>query len=283
MPELPEVEVLARHLRPLLRGKTIRAVEVRREKIARPTTAAQLERALVGAKFVELERRGKYLIFQLRQPGAKENFSFMGHLGMTGRMFLAASKTPLPKHAAVVLDFGRQKFIFEDTRYFGRFTLDLSAVAALGPEPWAEEFTPQVFQVALKRSAQSVKVKLLDQSLVAGVGNIYASEALFRAGISPRRAANRLSLVQAEKLHQTIRELLQEAIDCGSTIPLNFSGEGKRDALFYYGRIEEDSTFYQEQLHVYDRASQPCVNCKTPIKRIVQAARSTYFCPRCQR
>ena len=283
MPELPEVEVLARHLRPLLRGKTIRAVEVRREKIARPTTAPQLKRALVGAKFVELERRGKYLIFHLRQPGAKENFSFMGHLGMTGRMFLTASKTPLPKHAAVVLDFGRQKFIFEDTRYFGRFTLDLSAVAELGPEPWAKEFTPQLLHQSLKRSTQSVKVKLLDQSLVAGVGNIYASEALFRACISPRRAANRLSLAQAEALHQTIREVLQEAIDCGSTIPLDFAGEGKRDGLFYYGKVEGESDFYQERLHVYDRAGQPCVKCQTAIRRIVQAARSTYFCPSCQR
>ena len=282
MPELPEVEVLARHLRPALTGKTIRAVGVRREKVLQPTQPARFRKELAGAKFLGLQRRGKYLLFELRHAGSRENFFLLGHLGMTGRMFLAAKGEALPKHAAVVLELGAQNFIYEDTRYFGRLTLDLSAVEKLGPEPWDEKFTAEVFHRALKTSRQPVKVKLLDQSLVAGVGNIYASEALFRAGISPRRAANKLTLAQAEKLLRCVREVLQEAIDCGSTIPLNFSAH-KSDGLFYYGRADGAGDFYTERLRVYDRAGQPCVQCGAPIQRLVQAARSTFFCARCQK
>ena len=282
MPELPEVEVLARHLRPALTGKIIRAVVVRREKVLQPTKTARFQKELTGAKFVGLQRRGKYLLFELRRTGARENFFLLGHLGMTGRMFLAPKNAPLPKHAAVMLELGAKNFIYEDTRYFGRLTLDLSATEKLGPEPWAKEFTPEVFYRRLKTSRQPVKVKLLDQSLVAGVGNIYASEALFRASISPRRAANRLTLAQAEKLLRSVRDVLSAAIDCGSTIPLNFSAH-KSDGLFYYGSAAGAEDFYTERLLVYDRVGQPCVKCGSPIKRIVQAARSTFFCAHCQK
>jgi formamidopyrimidine-DNA glycosylase len=282
MPELPEVEVLARHLRPALTGKTIRAAVVRREKVLHPTKAARFQKELVGAKFVGLQRRGKYLLFELRRAGTRKNLFLLGHLGMTGRMFLAPKNAPTPKHAAVILELGAKNFIYEDTRYFGRLTLDLSAVEKLGPEPWDEKFTADVFHRALKSSRQPVKVRLLDQSLVAGVGNIYASEALFRAGISPRRAANRLTLAQAENLLRCVREVLQAAIDCGSTIPLNFSAH-KSDGLFYYGSAAGAEDFYTERLLVYDRAGKPCVKCGAPIRRIVQAARSTFFCARCQK
>ena len=282
MPELPEVEVLARHLRPLLCGRTIGEVEVRRQKVLQPTSVAQFKKVLRGAKFLDLTRRGKYLLFELRQKNSREKIILLGHLGMTGRMFLARKKEPLPKHAAVIFNLGANNFIYEDTRYFGRLTLDLSSVEKLGPEPLDENFTPELFARELKRSRQPVKVKLLDQSLVAGVGNIYASEALFRAGISPRRAANQLTLAQVKKLWRTVREVLFEAIDCGSTIPLNFSA-GKSDGLFYFGRAAGTTDFYAERLQVYDRAGKPCVNCSSPIRRIVQAARSTFFCPCCQK
>ncbi len=283
MPELPEVEVLARHLRPLMVGQTIRAVLIRREKVLRPTAAALFKRELAGAKFLGLQRHGKYLLFELRQKNPRQKFFLLGHLGMTGRMFLAPPDAPLPKHAAVVLDLGAKNFIYEDTRYFGRFTLDVSAVANLGPEPWDENLTPEIFRQELKRSRQSVKIKLLDQSLIAGIGNIYASEALFRAGLSPKHAANKLTLRQAGKLLRCVREVLQQAIDCGSTIPLNFAGDKKSDGLFYYGSMAGATDFYTERLLVYDRAGKPCVNCGLPVKRIVQAARSTFFCGRCQK
>ena len=281
MPELPEVEILARHLRPLLRRRTIRAVEICRPKVLRPTPPEQFKNILRGATFLGLTRRGKYLLFELRRKNSRSKTILLGHLGMTGRMFLADKSVPRPKHAAVVLGLGARNFIYEDTRYFGRFTLDLSSVAKLGPEPLNGKFTPELFARELKRSRQPIKVKLLDQSLVAGVGNIYASEALFRAGISVRLAANRLTLPQVKKLWHAIRDVLSEAIECGSTIPLNFSPD-KSDRLFYFGRAAGEADFYAERLRVYDRKGQPCLNCKTPIKRLVQAARSTFFCPRCQ-
>jgi formamidopyrimidine-DNA glycosylase len=282
MPELPEVEVLARHLRPVLRGKIVRRVTVRRARVIQPTSERELKRALAGAKFKSLSRRGKYLLFAFCSPALRKNITVLGHLGMTGRMFVAPKDTPLPKHAAVILELNRGNFIYEDTRYFGRFTLELSAAEKLGPEP-LDEILPAVdFARRLKSSRQPIKVKLLDQSLVAGIGNIYASEALFRAGISPRRAANRLTFAQTKKLQRAVREVLSAAIECGSTIPLNLSGGKKTDGLFYFGHAHDTPDFYEERLLVYDRAGKPCVKCGSPIRRIVQAARSTFFCPRCQ-
>jgi formamidopyrimidine-DNA glycosylase len=187
-----------------------------------------------------------------------------------------------PKHAAVILDLGKTNLIFEDTRYFGRLTLDLSAVEKLGPEPLTGDFSPEMFARELKRSRQPVKIKLLDQSLVAGVGNIYASESLFRARISPELAANQLAFAQVKKLCGAIREVLAEAIEFGSTVPVNFSG-AKSAGLFYFGRAPGAPDFYEERLRVYDRAGKPCVRCGSPIQRIVQAARSTFFCLQCQK
>ncbi len=282
MPELPEVEILVRHLAPLVKGKTIRDVEVRRPRVIRPTPERELRETLRGAKFTSLTRRGKYLIFTLRCPGKPEPISLIGHLGMTGRMYLLPKNSALPKHAAVILDLGKHSMIFEDTRYFGRFTLDTTAPAALGPEPLGTDFTPKYLASALKRSSQAIKVKLLDQTLVAGIGNIYASEALFRSGISPRAKSNQLTLPQLARLHRAIREVLTKAIRAGSTVPLDFVGVGKRDGLFYYGSKGDANGFYSERLLVYDRHGQPCPKCRTPIKRFVQAARSTYYCPTCQ-
>ena len=282
MPELPEVEVLARHLRPLLRGQTIRGVNVRRVKVLAPTSPAKLPPGRCWARnFTGLSRRGKYLLFQLAGKTTGKPVTLLGHLGMTGRMFLASKRERLPVHAAVVLDLGGENFIYEDTRYFGRLTLDVSAVEKLGPEPLGRDFQPAAFARALKRSRQAIKIKLLDQTVVAGVGNIYASEALFRARLSPKRAANRLTPEQVKRLWRAIREVLAGAIRGGSTVPLNFGG-GKSDGLFYFGRAPGAPDFYEERLRVYDREGRPCLKCRHLIKRITQAARSTYYCPRCQ-
>jgi formamidopyrimidine-DNA glycosylase len=283
MPELPEVEILARHLRPALRGKIVRHVHVRRAKVIQPTSERELKRALKNAKFQSLSRRGKYLLFDFRSPALRKNIVVLGHLGMTGRMFVAHKNEPLPKHAAVIFELNDGNFVYEDTRYFGRLTLDLSPVEKLGPEPDGKNFSVDYFASGLKRSRQPIKVKLLDQTLVAGVGNIYASEALFRAKISPRLAANKLTRPQTTKLCRTIREVLAEAIECGSTIPLNFSDSKKSDGLFYFGRANGVSDFYEERLRVYDRAGKPCCQCGSPIQRIVQAARSTFYCAHCQK
>jgi formamidopyrimidine-DNA glycosylase len=283
VPELPEVEVLVRYLRPLLGGRTIRSVQVRRAKVVGPASTRNFAQALRGAKFCGLARRGKYLVFQLRHAGCAEPVTLVGHLGMTGRMYLLPAKDRLPKHVAVVLKLGRENFVFEDTRYFGRLTLDSGALARLGPEPLGAEFTAKRFAKALGRSQQAIKVRLLDQSLLAGVGNIYASEALFRAGIAPMVPARRLRAGQVRRLWRAVRAVLREAIACGSTVPLNYAGQGQRDGLFYFGKAPGAPDYYEERLRVYDRAGKPCRKCGTPIKRQVQAARSTFYCPRCQR
>ena len=282
MPELPEVEVLVCHLRPQLLGRSIRAVAVRRALVLAPTRAATFKRTLAGATFREVRRRGKFLLFTLQSPRRAAPVLLVGHLGMTGRMYLEPRDDALAKHAAVTLDLGAERFVFEDTRYFGRLTLDDSSLARLGPEPLADEFSCEGFAAALAKSAQAIKVKLLDQSLVAGVGNIYASEALHRAGISPRLAARRLQPRQIERLWNAIREVLAQAIECGSTLPLDWPGKQGRDGLFYFGQADGAGSFYEERLQVYDRAGQGCRQCETKIVRLVQAARSTFFCPRCQ-
>ena len=280
MPELPEVEVLVRHLRPLLSGRKIRSVSVRRAKVLHPTPVATFSKTLIGATIQEVRRRGKYLLFDLKK--GRGRLVLLGHLGMTGRMFVAAKKEALPKHTAVVFDLGGKQFIYEDTRYFGRLTLDLASAEQLGPEPWDEALTAETLVRELKKSRQPVKVKLLDQTLIAGIGNIYASEVLFRTGISPRRAANRVTVAEAGRMLTNIRDVLNEAIACGSTIPLNFTGRNS-DGLFYFGQAPGTPDYYEERLRVYDRAGKPCIHCQTPVKRIVQAARSTFFCPQCQK
>jgi formamidopyrimidine-DNA glycosylase len=280
MPELPEVEVLVRQLEPLLRGRTVRGVRVQRAKVLRPTREADLVRALIGSRFAGLERRGKYLVFTLRPPRGDAPFRLLGHLGMTGRMYCLSADAPLPKHVAVVLDLGTRRLVFEDTRYFGRLTLDLAALETLGPEPLSPRFTIAGFANALQRSRQPIKVKLLDQTVVAGVGNIYASEALYRARLSPKLPARALDPQQIQRLWSGVRRVLRLAITWGSTVPLNLSGSGQ--GLFYYGLQPGAPDTYEERLHVYDRNGQPCERCGTQIRRIIQAARSTYYCPRCQ-
>lgn len=286
MPELPEVEVLVRHLDPLLRGRTLRSVEVHRVRSIRPDAAEQFIEALTGARMLAVRRRAKYLVFELKPSGAAAStprVQFIGHLGMTGRMYLQPVKHPLPRHAAVSFVLGGDRFVFEDTRGFGRLCTDLSPLDRLGPEPFSEAFSADYFYDALKQSRQPIKVKLLDQTLVAGIGNIYASEALHRAGVSPRRRSNRLPRRQVDALRVAVTEVLGEAVACGSTIPLDFAGAGARDGLFYYGGNAADSASYEERFRVYDRAGEPCPACAAPIKRVVQAARSTYYCPDCQR
>src|SRR5947207_6247303 len=165
MPELPEVEVLVRHLRPALENQTIRGVLVRRQRVIAGTSLRKFSQVLTGSTFTGVSRRGKYLLFSLSKADPTEPFMLLGHLGMTGRMYVSRPEAPLPKHAAVILDLGPGKFVFEDTRYFGRLTLDTAPLTKLGPEPLEAEFTAEDFGKRLKRSSQPVKIKLLDQAL----------------------------------------------------------------------------------------------------------------------
>lgn len=284
MPELPEVEVLVRHLAPLLTGKRIRAVEVRRAKVLGRTSASELREQLLGARFRQVSRRGKYIVFELQPPARKGRVLLLGHLGMTGRMYLLPRREALPKHAAMVLDLGSENFVYEDPRYFGRLTLDLRPLEVLGPEPLSEAFTIDALAEALRGSSQPVKVRLMDQGVIAGIGNIYASEALFRAGISHRVAARRLTGVQVWRLWKAIKTVLEQAIQFGSTVPLSFSGGKKARRLFYYGsEVGAGNGSYEERLVVYGRRGQPCLVCGAMIRRCFQAGRSTFFCPSCQK
>jgi formamidopyrimidine-DNA glycosylase len=283
VPELPEVEVLVRSLGPRLLDQTICRVRVLRHRVLRPTSARQLVRTLKGGRFLDLSRRGKYLLFAIQRPSRGEPLLLVGHLGMTGRIYVQPVGMALPKHAAVVLGLDEQNLVFEDTRCFGRMTLDTGAIEKLGPEPLGPEFTVERFTQALARSSQPVKVKLLDQHFVAGIGNIYASEALFRARISPRLAARRLTAKQIERLWRAIGQVLAEAIEWGSTVRLDYPSTGSRDGLFYFYFGGAEGEFGTERLRVYDRAGQPCSRCKAKIKRLVQAGRSTFYCPACQR
>ena len=298
MPELPEVEVLVRQLDRVLRGRTIKGISVKRRRVLGKTSPRNLTQILKGQTFSDVKRRGKFLIFHFVQSNSKETPILVGHLGMTGRMYLSPRDKPLPKHAAVVLDLGWENFIFEDTRYFGKFTLDTTALQRLGPEPLEKRFTAKTLAERLSRSKQPIKIKLLDQSVVAGVGNIYASEALFRAGVSPTIPANDLSETQVRMLWSAIRKVLLDAIRFGSTVPLRYelghsssAVTAKRDTaakdrsehLFYFGTAPDAGDFYEERLRVYDRAGQPCGTCGKGIKRIFQAGRSTFYCENCQK
>lgn len=282
MPELPEVEVLVRHLRPLVIERRICGVEVRRAKSVRPDTAAAFRARLIGGRIRALERRAKFLVFTLESRPLRAAFPLVGHLGMTGRMFLQPRRTALPKHAAVVLDLGGECLVFEDPRYFGRLSLDAAPLEQLGPEPLADGFAPADLRAVLGCSRQPIKVRLLDQQALAGVGNIYASEALFVAGIPPTLPCVRLGPKRVARLWRALRTVLQEAIDFGSTVPLNWSGQNGSDGLFYYGRDPAAPDYYEERLRLYGRQGKPCRVCGTAIRRRVLAARSTFSCPRCQ-
>lgn len=198
---------------------------------------------------------------------------------MTGRMFLQPSNVPLPRHAGVVLNLPNETFVFEDPRRFGHLYLDATCLAKLGPEPWDPIFTPKWLEDSLVGSRQPIKIKLLDQSVVAGIGNIYASEILHRSRISPKCPSTKLDSIHCSELHAAIQSVLSDAIQFGLQIPLDFAGG--IEGVFYFGK-DSKSEAYDEKFAVYARSGLPCPRCGTGIQKIVQAARSTFYCPTCQ-
>ena len=274
MPELPEVEWVVRGLNRVLPGTEIRSITVHCPRLLRPTPSEALRLALVAARIQTVDRRGKYIVFQLTSKTGEKPFQICAHLGMTGRMDVVPSDRAVPKHAVVTLDLGPWRFVFEDARKFGRFTLDTEPLSRLGPEPLSANFSPEVLSTSLASSRQPIKSFLLDQSRVAGVGNIYASEALFRAGIHPLRVAGTTSTDEAVRLHHAIRAVIQEAIAAAEA--------GDSGTRFYYGDDGASTGDTPSRFRVYDRDDDPCLVCGSPIERIVQAGRSSYFCPGCQ-
>jgi formamidopyrimidine-DNA glycosylase len=274
MPELPEVEHVVRALRPVVTGRRILAAELNLKRTAPELSRAAFARQLRDAVITGVGRRGKYILFELESGRLLTT-----HLRMTGKFVSLTTDESLPPYAHVVfyLDDER-RLVFCDMRQFGRMRLIKSVrqlpkeLSTLAPEPLSEDFTEEYLVETLSRSRRSLKQLLLDQTRVLGLGNIYAVEALFLAGVHPLKPANKLSKPRARKLYQAIRQILHEAIEAGSTLQIDLAdGNGS-----YFGTTER---FWR----VYEREGEPCVNCGTPIKRIVHGGRSTYYCPRCQK
>jgi formamidopyrimidine-DNA glycosylase len=271
VPELPEVETLAGDLRRLLSGAEISAVEVRWGRTVAMPAADELARLLPGHRILDVSRRGKFLILSL--SGASY---VLIHLRMSGQLRVEPATEPPDDYARLVfhLSDGRQ-LVFSDPRKFGRVYWTAApalVVGDLGPEPLAEELTFQAFEALLSRRKGAVKPLLLNQSFLAGLGNIYTDEVLFVAGLHPLRKANSLSRTEIERLYRAIRQVLQQAIGSrGTTLP----DERYLDAEGWPGS-------YGERLRVYRRAEEPCPCCGTPIQRIVVGGRGTHFCPNCQ-
>ncbi len=270
MPELPEVETYIRELQPLLAGKTVQRVQVAWPRIIAAPTPESFAAKLPGRRFVAFARRGKYMLL-----GLDDGSTLVVHLRMTGALRLHPADAPEDKHTHVVfhLDTG-ERLHYRDPRKFGRLWLveDVeSVVGKLGPEPLGEAFQPDVLAGALAGRRAAIKAVLLDQRIVAGIGNIYADEALFAAGVDPRRPAGSLSREEIAALHRAIRDVLSQAIA--------LRGSSMKD----YAPPSGERGGFQEVHQVFRRTGAPCPRCGTLIQRTVIAQRSTHYCPGCQR
>lgn len=272
MPELPEVETIVRDLSRVAPGRAIAAVEVLRPDLVPDEPPEAFAAGLTGARIRSVTRRAKNILFDLGERGF-----LRVNLGMTGRLLAAPPDAPLDSHlgARFTLNDGSE-LRYHDVRRFGllaRHDEDTNAAwdASLGAEPLSGAFTPEHLAALAARSRVAVKTWLMDQRRIVGVGNIYASEALFRAGIDPRRPANTLTPAEVERLHEAVRGVLTEAIEFRGTTLLDY-----RDASGERGG-------FARRLRVYDRAGEPCTTCGAAVDRIVQGGRSTFFCAHCQR
>ena len=277
MPELPEVETYVRALEPLLLGKTVLKAEVRWPRTIAAPNADRFTDLVRGRSFSSFGRRGKYMLLHL-----DSGETLVVHLRMTGELRLlpptrpgvGAAPTPIDKHTHVLFDLDTSEQLrFRDTRKFGRIWLvedSATVVGNLGPEPLDEDFVPQTLARSLAGRKASIKALLLNQNVLAGVGNIYADESLFRARIDPRRAGGSLALDEIERLHLALRDVLLAGIEAqGSSVQNYAPPTGAKGG-------------FQEQFQVFRRSGEPCFVCGTSIGRTVLAQRSTHFCPACQ-
>jgi formamidopyrimidine-DNA glycosylase len=263
MPELPEVETVVRSIRPLV-GRRIVAAEFRNLRVLRGGDPDAMSARLAGRKITAIKRYGKFIVASLGGGGY-----LMVHLGMTGRLLLGGGAG---KHTHAIFTFDRGMLLYDDSRQFGCIELSEEfprRVARLGPEPLEVEFDE--FASAMKKRKTRIKSLLLNQKFLRGLGNIYADEALFRAGIHPEALASRIKADRARKLYDAIIAVLTEAIAAGgSSISDYVDAEGRKG-------------FFQISHRVYQRTGEPCVTCKTPIRRVIVTQRSSHFCPKCQK
>jgi len=267
MPELPEVETIARGLDEHVAGDVIESVWIGSKPEPLKSPAKQIAKVLEGARINKVKRVGKHIVVDLAPAG-----EWVVHLGMTGQMLVATAESDLAKHTHLVakLSSGRE-LRFVDPRRFGRLSVHKpeNAFAAQGSEPLG--ISEDEFVTLFKGRKTPTKSALLNQKILSGVGNIYADEALFRAGIRPRRRANSVTRDQLRKLYKAVREVLQEAIKAGGS------------SVSDYVDADGEEGFFQLQHRVYMRTGEPCYTCKRPIKRVVIGGRSSHYCARCQK
>ncbi|MBK8303526.1 MAG: bifunctional DNA-formamidopyrimidine glycosylase/DNA-(apurinic or apyrimidinic site) lyase [Chloracidobacterium sp.] len=275
MPELPEVETISKALDKLVRGRTISTASLLRQRLAPDISPASFAKNLRQTTINFVHRRGKHILFDL--SGGK---TLIVHLRMSGRFSLLQAETEDPKFTHAVFHFGTdERLVFDDQRHFGLMKVvktpklhEAKELQKLAPEPFSEEFSVEYLSSILKTSKRSLKEFLLDQTKVCGLGNIYAAEAMFAAGIHPAIAANKVPAKKAPLLYAAIRDVLRIAIAHAEGLPVN--PEDLEGGYFSAGGTE---------WMVYDREKEPCRNCNTPIVRLKQGGRSTYFCRKCQR
>ncbi|HEV7698968.1 MAG TPA: bifunctional DNA-formamidopyrimidine glycosylase/DNA-(apurinic or apyrimidinic site) lyase [Pyrinomonadaceae bacterium] len=275
MPELPEVEIISRSLNEIVKGKTIASARLLRQRLAPDITPASFARTLKSTTVNFVHRRGKHILFDL--SGGK---TLIVHLRMSGRFSLLTSATADPKftHAVFYLD-DETRLVFDDQRHFGLMKIvktselhEAKELKKLAPEPFSDDFTVEYLQTTLNSSKRSLKEFLLDQTKVCGLGNIYAAEAMFGAKVHPATLGFRVPKKKVAPLYAAIRDVLRIAISHAEGLPVDpedleggyFSGTG-------------------DSWMVYDRENEPCRNCDTPISRLRQGGRSTYFCHKCQK
>lgn len=276
MPELPEVEHVTKELQKIVAGKRIETAELLRQRLSPDTTPKAFAKKLSAATINFVHRRGKHILLDL-----DNGRTLIVHLRMSGRFMLLSPDDENPKftHAVLYLD-DNTRLVFQDQRHFGLMKIvdtkklfEAKELSKLAPEPFSEEFTADYLAAKMKSSKRVLKEFLLDQTKVCGVGNIYASEAMYLSGINPTKLAGKISKAKIPVLFENIRNVLRTAGEMMDKIipdPMVI-GEG------VYGRGVES------RWHVYDREGEPCAKCKAPIRRIKQGARSTYYCAKCQR
>jgi formamidopyrimidine-DNA glycosylase len=274
MPELPEVESVRRGLLPWIVGAKIIKAELSLPRLLKYPKPASFQKSLTGSRIKALTRKGKYLIFELDNQK-----DLIIHLGMSGRLIPSAESEAYPPHTHLILQLEAQaNLLFIDPRTFGRIALlphedysQLPGLAAIGIDPTLPEEYQWEKVKDLFRGNRPVKSFLLDQSILAGIGNIYADESLFRAKIHPLRLVSSLTTREKKRLFTVIQDILNEAIECGGTTILTFMDSHKNHGNF------------QSHLQVYGKENSPCPHCSSLIHKITIAGRSAHFCPHCQK
>ena len=270
MPELPEVEITRRGIEPFVAGKTVTAIRVRNRNL-RWRVPSSIARSVVGQEVRRVLRRGKYLVLDCTGG------SLILHLGMSGSLRVIDPGIPPRKHDHLDIVFGGTALRLRDPRRFGAVLWTSQdpgkhrLLSGLGVEPLSERFSAVYLRRAARGRSVNIKQLLMNAGVVVGIGNIYANESLYRAGIRPRTRAARLSRAHCERLVSAVRETLLAAIAAG--------GSSLRDFVHSDGA----SGYFQQQYYVYDRAGLPCRVCGTPIRTVRLGQRSTFYCPRCQK